>query len=308
MQGRGLGFQETQALSQMGYDVSTVEPGTDKPTQRLARRKWGPLAGLQAHNAQVVRPRPKADVHGLGYDPYANADEFRVARKHARDARGPQPERDRTGARKRGVAFASSVLEESDVYGGDLADYVDEEEERANLHFEVVSSDEDAGGRGGRGASPARLEASAPAQLIKARQGTMGLDSFIEGFERGEMAAAAAVQGTAVPARGIRRTYHRFVRPCGRWYGGPRKDGGVGREAEGAAAEPPADPDAKKRIDVMAATVARGGDEMLAFVRNKHQGATLWPCGGGWRSRQGCVGTAMSAAAVQAAAGCGHGS
>lgn len=82
----------------MGYDVTTMEPGTDKSTQRLQRRKWGPLAGLQQNNAAVVRPRPKNDVHGLGYDPYANADEFRVARKHLRDGPGVQPQRDRQGS------------------------------------------------------------------------------------------------------------------------------------------------------------------------------------------------------------------
>lgn len=351
LQGRGLGFQETQALSQMGYDVSTVEPGTDKSTQRLQRRKWGPMAGLQQHNAAVVRPRPKNDVHGLGYDPYADADEFRVARKLLRDGPGVQPQRDRqgthpggpciswrrashkrshlvhatlllthhalcgtrtlashtepqtrrmppeceyvspvagslavwrqqsrspAGVRKRGVAFAASILEESDVFGGDLADYVDEDEERANLHFEVVSSDDEAAGRGGAAAtSPRRIAGAAPVQLLKARQGTMGLDSFIEGFERGPMEEAAVVESTKVPARGIRRTFHRFARPCGRLYGGPRRDDGVGRESADATAEPPADPDAKRRIDVMAATVARGGDEMLEFVRGKHQGALL---------------------------------
>eukprot|EP00892_Ulva_mutabilis_P007724 jgi/Ulvmu1/5323/UM022_0117.1 len=270
-QGRGLGFQETQALSQMGYDVSAVEPGTDAPTQRLQRRKWGPLAGLQAHNTRVVRPRPKDDVHGLGFDPYANAAEFRTARKQLRDGPAQQPRRDRHGVRQRGVAFAASVIEESDVYGGDLADYVDEDEERANLHFEVVSSDEDGGGRGGRGDSPRRLEAAEAVPMIKARQGTMGLDSFIEGFVRGAMAEPPAVQGTLVPARGIKRTYHRFVKPCGQWYGGPRKEG-AGEGGVDETAEPPADPDEKKRIDVLAAAVARGGDEMLAFVRDKHQG------------------------------------
>ena len=158
------------------------------------------------------------------------------------------------------------------MYGGDLADYVDEAEERANLHFEVVSSDEDGPGRGGRGESPRRLEAAAAAPMIKARQGTMGMDSFIEGFERGAMEEPAVVKGTRVPARGIRQTYHRFAKPCGQWYGAPRKEVDVVE-----AAEAPEDPDAKKRIDVMAATVARGGDEMLAFVRSKHQGVSLPP-------------------------------
>lgn len=46
------------------------------------------------------------------------------------------------GKRERGLAFAPSLLEESDVYGGELADYTDEKDNMAGYDREIVSDEE----------------------------------------------------------------------------------------------------------------------------------------------------------------------
>jgi hypothetical protein len=98
VQGKGLGFQEAHSLEAMGLDLSTLE--AEQPGKRVKRRKWGPVAGLQQHNTAVTRLPHKDNTYGLGYDPFANAEEFRVARKRYREeadaAKGPK--RDRQGA------------------------------------------------------------------------------------------------------------------------------------------------------------------------------------------------------------------
>jgi hypothetical protein len=178
------------------------------------------------------------------------------------------------GRRARGTAFAASVLEESDVYGGELADYADDTDPHAGMHFEVVSSDEDADAVGGaRRKSPKRVEGSGTAALLKARQGTMGRDSFIEGYVRGEMQQPAVVESTPVPSR-CQPAPHRFEQQCSKLYGAlrPQTSGPAG-ETAALPAPPPADRGLKQRIDLAAASVARGGVEMLQFLQKTHAGA-----------------------------------
>lgn len=165
------------------------------------------------------------------------------------------------------------MLEDSDVYGGELADYADDADPHAGMHFEVVSSDEDDGVAGGRRRdSPKRVEGSAATALLKARQGTMGRDSFIEGYVRGAMQQPAVVESTRVPAR-CQPAAHRFEQQCSQLYGLLRQQSAVPAAAAGGPpAPPPADRETKQRIDLAAASVARGGNEMLQFLQKTHAG------------------------------------
>jgi hypothetical protein len=89
MQGRGLGFQETSNLEQMGFDLTAVEQ-EDTPGRRAKHRRWGPMTGLQIQNASLTRLNSKKNTHGLGYDPYKNSEEFRIARKRLREETAQQ--------------------------------------------------------------------------------------------------------------------------------------------------------------------------------------------------------------------------
>lgn len=165
------------------------------------------------------------------------------------------------------------MLEESDVCGGELADYADDADPHVGMHFEVVSSDEDAVGAGGACRdSPKRVEGSAETALLKARQGTMGRDSFIEGYVRGAMQQPAVVESTRVPPR-CQPATHRFEQQCSKLYGALRQHAAPVGEAAPAPAPPPADRELKQRIDLAAASVARGGAEMLQFLQKTHAGA-----------------------------------
>ena len=218
------------------------------------------------------------------------------------------------GRRARGTAFGTSALEESDVYGGELEDYADDADPHAGMHFEVVSSDEDASGGGrGRGDSPKRVEGSAATVLLKARQGTMGRDSFIEGYVRGAMQQPQAVESTPVPPR-CRAASHRFEQPCSKLYGalrqqpaGPASTAAASTSAAAASTAPvpvppPADRELKQRIDLAAASVARGGNEMLEFLQKSHAGATrdaVVLCSAAMHSAIECISTDFHFRVVQ---------
>lgn len=84
IQGRGLGFQESNNLEQMGFDMSAAgQP--DEPAKRVKLRRWGPMTGLQIQNSVLTQLQNKKNTYGLGFDPYANSEEFRVAKKRLRE-------------------------------------------------------------------------------------------------------------------------------------------------------------------------------------------------------------------------------
>ena len=191
--------------------------------------------------------------------------------------------------RQRGLAFAPSVLEAADAWQGELADYADEDDgqhQRLGYHHEIMSSDEDER-ENARAASkgPARLEgATAPAALLRARQGTMGNDSFIEGFVRRPMgreddlagvfgdlyAPPAPARAHGIAPRRVPLPQHRFDSDCAQWYGAPR----AGAESAAVAAvKPPSDKQLAMRIDQIAALVARGGEAALQLAKQTHRGA-----------------------------------
>jgi hypothetical protein len=165
------------------------------------------------------------------------------------------------------------------VYGGELADYADDSDPHAGMHFEVVSSDEDEGGFVGDMRAPKQLQGSPAQALLKARQGTMGRDSFIEGYVRGAMQQPAHVDSTHVPPR-VQPAPHRFEQPCSKFYGQLRhlSTAASGTTASALSVPPPADRELKQRIDLAAAVVARGGNEMLQFLQKTHAGAHCTSC------------------------------
>lgn len=164
---------------------------------------------------------------------------------------------------------------------GELTDYADDDDVgMLAYHNEIASSDDDVHDPAATLRSDRQIEGAAgPAGLLRARQGTMGNDSFIEGFVRGEMDRESDLPGLQPPPAprggGPPRGQHVFARPCRRWYGAPRAgdDPAAAEASEAAVAEAPSDAALKARIDMHAAMVARGGDDVAELARRTHAGA-----------------------------------
>ena len=109
------------------------------------RRGWGRVVGVGTANTPLHLVTPKHDVHGLGFDPFKDAEEFRAAatqRQHQRNSNtrggggGGSMVGNNSAQRRRGVAFGTGVLDEDDSFGI-LDDYV--------THDGVESYEETAG-------------------------------------------------------------------------------------------------------------------------------------------------------------------
>lgn len=109
--------------------------GTGGPTQQeedgggeggRPRRRWGRHATVAAENTQLYLLAPKTDVHGLGFDPFKDAEDFRRLKEQAREAARPKTAAEEGRKRRRGIAFGSGVLDDEDGYGegATLEDYV----------------------------------------------------------------------------------------------------------------------------------------------------------------------------------------
>ncbi len=103
--------------------------------------KWGAVAGVGVENTPIYVLEPKEDLHGLGYDPFQDAEEFRAARQQRRrgggagagssgrgGGRGGGAEEAVGAKRGRGVAFGAGAGKDDDVCGVEFEDYVDEEQ------------------------------------------------------------------------------------------------------------------------------------------------------------------------------------
>lgn len=71
----------------MGYDLSAAT-AQNEPMQRTKKRRWGPMTGLQIQNAHFIRLKQKENTYGLGYDPYAQSEELRTAKKRMHEEAG----------------------------------------------------------------------------------------------------------------------------------------------------------------------------------------------------------------------------
>lgn len=99
--------------------------------------KWGPVQGVGVENTPLYILEPKQGLHGLGFDPFRGAEEFRAAQQQRRGggaggrggegggggAAGPAA----GGKRGRGVAFGAGVGYDDDACGVEFEDYVDED-------------------------------------------------------------------------------------------------------------------------------------------------------------------------------------
>jgi G patch domain-containing protein 1 len=127
------GFRGPAAAAAAGSD-------SDGEQQPAGSSKWGTVAGVSIENTPLYVLEPKQDLHGLGFDPFEGAEEFRSRKRQKLDAAraqtgglgqageagfgGSSRGGGTGGSRARGVAFGTGAMEESDTLGY-VEDYVD---------------------------------------------------------------------------------------------------------------------------------------------------------------------------------------
>lgn len=142
----GIGIQLLQRMGWRqgkGVGAAAREESTGGNNSRSG---WGKVAGIGPDNTPLHLVQPKHDVHGIGYDPFKGAEEFRkAAQQHhqqkyggggAGGSRMGTADQKNNSKRRRGVAFGSGVLDEDDTFGM-MEDYV--------THDDVESYEEVAG-------------------------------------------------------------------------------------------------------------------------------------------------------------------
>ena len=229
------------------------------------RRRWGALAGALADDADVEFPAAKQDTHGLGYDPFSGAEEFRAIKRRRQDETGQQQQGGRGGGRpaalrERGTAFGVGVFEamDDDIYGDG-----EPQGRRMLMSLPTVAdedgSDEDQGpGRRAAvlpalGAGPERLALKAPPPRDR---GAFGLDGFVR-------ASTTEAPQKHYPPPVVPRDFkplHVFAQP--------HIDVARGAAAPGKPAVP-ADAELVRRCDTLAAFVARNGPGFEALARQR---------------------------------------
>ena len=232
---------------------------------RRRRRRWGALAGALADDADVEFPVAKLDTHGLGYDPFSGAEEFRAIKRRRQDEAGRQQQGGRGGGRpvalrERGTAFGVGVFEtmDDDIYG-------DGEPQGRHMLMSLPTvadedgSDEDQGpGRRAAvlpalGAGPERLALKAPPPRDR---GAFGLDGFVR-------ASTTEAPQKHYPPPVVPRDFkpvHVFAQP--------HIDAARSAAAPGKPAVPP-DAELVRRCDTLAAFVARNGPGFEALARQR---------------------------------------
>jgi G patch domain-containing protein 1 len=124
-QGRGIGAAAAAAAA------------GDERAGGSSSSKWGTIAGVSIENTPMYVLDPKQDLHGLGFDPFEGAEEFRSRKRQKVEAGRVQAQADGSGSglgfgaqrqpqqqRQRGVAYGTGALEETDTMGY-VEDYVD---------------------------------------------------------------------------------------------------------------------------------------------------------------------------------------
>lgn len=117
---------------------SDSDEGDQHQQQQAGSSKWGTVAGVSIENTPLYVLEPKQDLHGLGFDPFEGAEEFRSRKRQKLDAAraatgglshtGEQgfggSGSGAAGGKARGIAFGTGAMEESDTLGY-MEDYID---------------------------------------------------------------------------------------------------------------------------------------------------------------------------------------
>ncbi|KAL3162454.1 hypothetical protein ABBQ32_010121 [Trebouxia sp. C0010 RCD-2024] len=228
--------------------------------------RWGRVAGVGVENTPLYALKPKDTLHGLGFDPFKDAEVFRRA-KGGQGAPGKPPA---AGTKRtRGVAFGSGAADEDDSYGM-MEDYVaDDGDKRKGLLYEIAdgSDDEDLPMVMGRRVArhePYRLTGAAAPLAIKSQEHGRQPCGFIAGFVRGPDSTPTTVfPPPKVPAD--YQPVHKFTEPLHADFSAK----GSSQPAAPAVAAP-TDPTLLRNINTLARYVSKNGPafEQIARVRN----------------------------------------
>lgn len=141
------GFRSRPGGATAGSDSDEEEGQQWQQAGGGGSSKWGAVSGVSIENTPLYVLEPKQDVHGLGFDPFEGAEEFRSRKRQKLDAAraatggmshtagggggfggsaGGGRGRGAAGAggHARGIAFGTGALEESDTLGY-VEDYID---------------------------------------------------------------------------------------------------------------------------------------------------------------------------------------
>eukprot|EP00798_Chlamydomonas_sp_ICE-L_P006638 gene6638-3295_t len=190
-----------------GIDTASSSGG------QTAGSKWGTVSGVSLENTPIYVLQPKLDLHGLGFDPFQDAEEFRQYRQdklslsNGGGRGGAGSAEDKGKRRGPGLAFGTGVLDETDTLGY-MDDYVDHAHEgparqgfallpgsRAlelagqGFNFELALSDEEEEedrGRSMRNKDPLRLEGSTQRPMLQTAEQLRRGGDFIPGFVKSE--------------------------------------------------------------------------------------------------------------------------
>ncbi|CAD7696172.1 unnamed protein product [Ostreobium quekettii] len=250
-------------LLKMGWRHGKGIGWEDKATGDGAKglKRWGPEASLGAANIALYLPKPKDDVHGLGYDPFKGAEVFRAARvaKDSQRAQGTV-----AGKRARGTAFGTGVLEGNDQLG-EMEDYVIDGGGRgAEYDFEIgsdKSEDDEPQHRHKRHQRPSN--SVLPLLLSSSQQATPQL---VPGFKRGRQLETTKTFPPPQVPRGY-KPFHKFPEaPPSHPIGAPTVHIGP------CTAPVPSDPGIKKAIETLAGYVAKSGAAFEEIARERNGG------------------------------------
>ncbi|KAK9795492.1 hypothetical protein WJX73_006570 [Symbiochloris irregularis] len=245
---QSMGWRQSKGLGTRG--------GEDDSAVGKGRRGWGKVAGVGVENTPIYALPPKTDQHGLGFDPFKDAEVFRKA-KQGRDE-PQQPSAKRT----HGVAFGSGAGDEDDVYGM-TDDYVTTGTGMEGMAFEIASDEEDdlPIRQGGRLNADYLLPGRAqplPLQSTQQKQQAARRADIIPGFIAAESPIAPVYHTPPVVPASF-RPFHEFLED---------KEGA--REPSPKEAAPPADGLLHRAIDAVTPQIARLGPSFERLLQQQH--------------------------------------
>jgi G patch domain-containing protein 1 len=251
---------------ELGVEAEDAQAAATAQRLRRRRRRWGTVAGALADDVRVEVPPPKRDTHGLGYDPFSGAEEFRAIKRSRGELAAPNAAQP-ASKRGRGGAFGVGVFEaaDDDVYGG----------LREETHFEIAagSDDEDEaarfGGALGSRAPPRLALGAAPTRLALGAPTPAGtLPGFV-------VAAAVEPPPKVFPPPQVPRGWQpqpKFTTPLAPPPLAPPPMGrGPGAPPPPPPPPPPADEELVKRCDTLADFVARNGPGFEELARGRQR-------------------------------------